>query len=185
VTVKLRSVRPALILSALLLAPALAGCSGDEPDQKHVAEAGSQVGPPAPSAAVKQHTTAGGVAFTKHYFSVANYAFGTGRTEELVKLTAPTCEICRAIVGDVSYAYQRGKIRGGQITIKEVGFPHARGVIANQLVTYSVTPYEELGKTGKVLHHQPAKSAAKIIVKLEWLDGAWRVGQLGRVADKS
>jgi len=180
VTVKLRSVGIVLSLTALL---ALSGCGGgDEPEERQQAAAAApKAEAPALPAAAKKHTTEGGVAFTKHYFSVVNYAFSTGRTAELTKLTGPACEICRATIGDVVYAHELGRIRGGQITIKEVALPDQKGVIANQQVTYDVAKYEEVNPAGKVTHSVAPKTASEIVVKLQWVDGAWRVGQLSRV----
>ncbi|MGH2603290.1 MAG: DUF6318 family protein [Dehalococcoidia bacterium] len=179
-TVKLRSVATVLSITALF---AVAGCGGaDSTDHQQAAVAAPKVELPKLPDAAEKESTAGGIAFTKHYFAVVNYAFRTGRTEELAKLTAPTCEICRATIGDVVYAYQRGTIRGGDITIKEVQLPDQKGVITNQQMTYDVAKYEEIGSSGKVLHSVTPKQGSGLVVKLTWVDGGWRVGQLRRIA---
>jgi Family of unknown function (DUF6318) len=175
----------AILLSALGLL-ATAGCGGGDGN----APAGSggssgsaaQKALPAPELpeAAKKNTPKGAEAFTRYFFASINHAFATGRTDGLLQATAPTCEICRATIGDVHYAYARGQIRGGQLSIQKMGPAKKVGPYTNRVVTYSEAKYEEIGRDGKLLYSVPAKEGFQLVVKLVWTGTGWQVAQLSR-----
>jgi uncharacterized protein DUF6318 len=181
VSVKLRTV--AIAVSALaLLATAACGGGGGTSGNAAGGAGSAQKQAPAPTlpAAATKNTTEGAEAFTRYFFASINHAFATGRTDGLVKATAPTCEICRATIGDVSYAFARGQIRGGELTIQKIGAPNKVGPYTNRLVTYSEAKYEEVGHDGKVLYSVPAKKGFQLVVKLVWTGTGWQVAQMNR-----
>jgi len=130
--------------------------------------------------AAKKQTPAGEEAFTRHFFATVNHAFASGKTDALVPLSAPTCQICRATIGDISYAFARGQIRGGDVTIQKIGPVKKADGFSNRLVTYSEEKYEEVDGAGKVLYAQPAKKGYQMVVKLTWTGSGWQVAQLNR-----
>jgi hypothetical protein len=174
VYVKIRTVVTLLSAASVL---ALAGCGGDTP----AAPAPKAAAPALPEAA-KQHTAEGGAAFTRHFFASLNQAFASGRTDDLIRLSAPTCEMCRATIGDVNYAFARGRIRGGEVKIKKIGAAKTVGPFSNRVVTYSEAKYEELDSSGKVVYALPAKDGYQLVVKLAWTGAGWQVAQIARPA---
>jgi uncharacterized protein DUF6318 len=171
VSKKLRIV--AVLLSAVG-ALALAGCG----------EAGSSSGKSLPAPvlpeAAKKNTAEGAEAFTRYFFDSINHAFASGRTDGLIQASAPTCEICRATIGDVNYAFARGQIRGGELKIDKIGKPKTVGPYSNRVVTYSEAKYEEVGPDGKVLYAVPAKQGYQLVVKLTWTGTGWQMAQMNR-----
>lgn len=177
-SVKLRTV--SAFLSALGLV-ALAGCGGDNAaDAKARKAAQNPAATPGLPDEAKKQTPEGEVAFTKHYFRAINDAFATGKTDALVHMSAPTCEICRATIGDINYAYARGQIRGGELRVQKIGPAEDVGAFSNRLVTYSEAKYEEVDGDGAVLYAAPAKSDYRMMIKLTWTGTGWQVAQLKR-----
>jgi Family of unknown function (DUF6318) len=175
--VKLRTV--AVVLSALGLV-ALAGCGGGDTPAGSAQKKQAQLAAPVLPEAARKNTAEGAAAFTKYFFDTINHAFTSGSIDGLIRATAPTCEICRATIGDVNYAYARGQIRGGQLRVEKIGPPKVVGPYTNRLVTYSETKYEEVGHDGKVLYALPAKQGFQLVVKLAWTGTGWQVAQMNR-----
>jgi hypothetical protein len=174
---------------AVLGCMALAGCGGgSSPSAPNGTAANSAVGGgttdgsvPQLSALAKEQTDAGEEAFTRYFFQVVNHAFQTGQTAPLINATAPTCQICRATIGDISYAFARGRIRGGELTVQKVSPHKGKDGVYNRVVTYSETKYEEVDARGKVMQSLPAKKSYQLLVKLVWAGSGWQVAQLSRL----
>jgi len=173
VSVKLRTVAASLSVVGVL---AVAGCGGGDTPFAQVQKATA----PAIPEEAKKNTPQGGAAFTTYFFASVNHAFASGRTDDLVRLSAPTCEMCRGTIGDVSYAFARGRIRGGEVTVQKIGSPKKAGEFTNRLVTYSEAKYEEVDPDGKVVYTVPAKQRYQLVVKLAWTGTGWQVAQLAR-----
>jgi hypothetical protein len=175
VSVMLRTVAALLSVLGVL---ATAGCGGDDP----LGTTGKSAAGPAPALPEQatKKTPAGEVAFTKYFFETVNHAFASGRTDTLVKLSAPTCQICRSTIGDVNYAFGRGQIRGGEVRVEKIGPARTVGELRNRLVTYSEARYEEVDGKGKVLFAMPAKRDFQMVIKLTWTGTGWQVAQLNR-----
>jgi len=180
VSVKLRTVAALMSVPALF---ATAGCGlSDQPGKAGNGEAGQAAAAAAPVLPdeAKKRTPAGEESFARYFFATVNHAFASGKTDALVPLSAPTCQICRATIGDISYAFARGQIRGGDVTIQKIGPAKKADGFSNRLVTYSEETYEEVDGAGKVLYAQPAKKGYQMVVKLTWTGSGWQVAQLNR-----
>jgi uncharacterized protein DUF6318 len=173
VNVKLRTVVALVFVLGVL---ATAGCGGGGTPGAQAQQAAAPVLPDA----AKKKTPKGGAAFTKYFFASINHAFASGRTDHLVRLSAPTCEMCRGTIGDVSYAFARGRIRGGEVSVEKIGSPTDVGEFTNRLVTYSEAKYEEIDRDGKVAYAVAAKNGYQLVVKLAWSGTGWQVAQLTR-----
>jgi hypothetical protein len=124
-----------LVVGALALLLALAGCDGDPkaepstpPTSSSVSTTPSPSAPMLPSAA-EANTKAGAIAFVKHYVEVQNFAARTGDTSTFRTLSLASCEECRSIVRRIERVYAHGgRIEGeGWLTRSAVGMSNAPG----------------------------------------------------------
>jgi len=68
--------------------------------------------------AAKEHSKAGLIAFTEHWYSALGYAFETGDTQPLSDITGNACEPCESIKKSVTSWNSKGRwISGGRMTV--------------------------------------------------------------------
>lgn len=176
-----RALRAAALSAAALLA--LSACGGDD-DPLPGKEAGSAPSSP-PLAALPadadERTAAGAEAFAKYYFqSVVNNAYSTGNLTGLVRYSHPECIVCRATVGDIATAWTRGRVDGGQVTVKQIKTSQFNDNLTNVELTYSTTRYVESDPDGKTVFSSPAKLDLDLLLQLQWNSGQkiWRVREI-------
>lgn len=166
--------RAAALTAAALLA--LTACGGDDDDPlgddgPGGTPGGSGIGggtATIPDAATK-NTDAGAEAFAKYYFeSVINGAYTTGTISSLIKYSHPLCIVCRATVGDISSAWARGKVDGGQTSVTIGDATKANENLTNVELKYSKTRYVELDGSGKNVFSSPAQNGLDIVLQLQW-----------------
>ena len=205
----LRSGATALVLGGALL---LAGCSGGAPaDPGSGSPTAAESAPPSatptptptPSAVykpadasgpaqnvpvpvlpevAKTETKEGAEAFTKYWFSILSYAYETGETTELSKLSQPGCAFCEGLVTDIEAAWAEGKwISGGQIEI-----PVATAKPSNDGSTQVILQVlqKELvihNRDGSPYQEKTAATNAGSVAMLKFADAGWVVGDLGLI----
>jgi hypothetical protein len=130
----------------------------------------------------KTETKEGAEAFTKHWFSVLSYAYETGDTAALSKLSNPQCAFCQGLVADIEAAWAEGKwISGGQIEIPvATAKPSTDGatqvvlqVLQKELVIHNPdgSPYQE----------KTAATNSGSVAMVRFADSAWVVNDLGLI----
>lgn len=130
----------------------------------------------------KTETKEGAEAFTKHWFAVLSYAYETGDTGALSKLSKPGCTFCQGLVADIGAAWAEGKwISGGQIEIPvATASPSTDGVtqvvvqvLQKELVIHNQdgSPYQE----------KTAATNAGSVAMIEFVDSEWAVNDLGLI----
>jgi hypothetical protein len=169
-----RVVAASLSAAAVL---ALSGCGGDDPlSGASSTPKASEVTVDVPEAA-RKHTADGSVEFTKFYFDKINEAFSTGEYAPLVKLSHSDCTVCRQTVGDVAFAFSRGKMSGGKITLESVKSLNTADKINAVAFVYKKEPYSELDSSGNTLLSKEAVSIP-FVVQTEWTGDSWVMRQL-------
>lgn len=183
-----RALRAAALSAAALLT--LSACGGDDaplpppPDK----EAG-----PTPSSAplvslpadADDRTEAGAEAFAKYYFqSVVNNAYSTGNLTALVKYSHPECIVCRATVGDIASAWTRGRVDGGQVTVKEINTSTFEENLTNVDLSYSTTRYVEKDPAGKTVFSSPAKLDLQLLLQLQW-NNSQKIWQIREIVNQA
>lgn len=102
----------------------------------------------------KTETKEGAQAFTKHWFSILSYAYETGDTAALSKLSKAECTFCQGLVDNIKAAWSDGQwISGGRIETPAVTADAPAGksshitlqVIQKELVIHNAdgSPYQE------------------------------------------
>ena len=130
----------------------------------------------------KTETKEGAEAFTKYWFSVLSYAYETGDTVALSKLSKAECIFCQGLVDDIEAAWAEGKwISGGQIDIPvATAKPSTNGsmqvilqVLQKELVIRNQdgSPYQD--KT-------PATNAGSVAM-VKFSEAGWVVDDLGLI----
>ncbi|KRE90703.1 DUF6318 family protein [Arthrobacter sp. Soil764] len=130
----------------------------------------------------KTETKEGAEAFTKYWFSVLSYAYETGDTVALSKLSKAECIFCQGLVDDIEAAWAEGKwISGGQIDIPvATAKPSTSGsmqvilqVLQKELVIRNQdgSPYQD--KT-------PATNAGSVAM-VKFSEAGWVVDDLGLI----
>jgi len=130
----------------------------------------------------KTETKEGAEAFTKYWFSVLSYAYETGDTDALSKLSKPGCAFCQGLVADIEAAWAEGKwVSGGQIEIPvATATPSTDGstqvvlqVLQKELVIRNQdgSPYQE----------KTAATNSGSVAMLNFADSGWVVNDLGLI----
>lgn len=70
--------------------------------------------PPAMPPEARTNTPAGAKAFVRHWFNALNFAYRTGNTEPLRKLSSPSCDTCVEFSRSAENIYRNGSLQGGQ-----------------------------------------------------------------------
>jgi len=130
----------------------------------------------------KTETKEGAEAFTKHWFSVLSYAYETGDTAGLSKLSKPECAFCRGLISDIEAAWAEGKwISGGQIEI-----PVATATPSNDGSTQVVLQVlqKELtihNQDGSPYQDKTAATNSGSVAMVAFADSGWVVNDLGLI----
>ncbi|MFB0837688.1 DUF6318 family protein [Arthrobacter sp. E44] len=130
----------------------------------------------------KTETKEGAEAFMKHWFSVLSYAYETGDTAALSKLSKTECTFCQGLVADIEAAWGEGKwISGGQIEIPvATAKPSTDGstqvvlqVLQKELVIHNPdgSPYQE----------KTAATNSGSVAMVRFADSGWVVNDLGLI----
>ena len=130
----------------------------------------------------KTETKEGAEAFTKYWFSVLSYAYETGDTVVLSKLSKAECAFCQGLVDDIEAAWAEGKwISGGQIEIPvATAKPSTDGstqvvlqVLQKELVIHN--------KDGSPYQEKTAATNAGSVAMVKFADAGWLVNDLGLI----
>ncbi|BCW53484.1 DUF6318 family protein [Arthrobacter sp. FX8] len=128
----------------------------------------------------KTETKEGAEAFTKYWFSVLSYAYETGDTVALSKLSKAECTFCRGLVDDIEAAWAEGKwISGGQI---EVPVATAKPSTNGSMQVVLQVLQKELAihnHDGSLYQEKTAATNAGSVAMVKFADAAWVVNDLG------
>ena len=156
---------PRVLVGAVVLLLALAGCGGDpkadpstSPSVPSASPISTTPAPPALPEAAKANTKAGAIAFVKYYVGLINHLQRTGDESALRQASAAACKSCAAVVAAANRIYDSGgHVEGGQWTIDQVtAFKpspqlwavRTRGSIAPSTVIHGDTSPKETGSGG-------------------------------------
>jgi hypothetical protein len=116
------------------------------------------VAKPVPAPEVSSGGVEGAKAFVRYYNEVLNYAYATGDTEELQRLSAPGCAACQLSINSVRrFNANGGHVEGGWRAVLSAELPgRPAGPNFQLLVTTSVTEGRVVNRTGQVIHQEPA-----------------------------
>ncbi len=130
----------------------------------------------------KTETKEGAEAFAKYWFSILSYAYETGDTNALSKISKTECAFCQGLVDDIEAAWAENKwISGGQIEIPvATAKPAADGstqvvlqVLQKELIIHNQdgSPYQE----------KTAATNAGSVAIMKFADEGWVVDDLGLI----
>ncbi len=174
----------------LIAAAVLAGCSGTaepppgespehahEPGQVSASPAARQATSPAQPAQASRRSAEGARAFALHYLRQVDYAYASGDTGGLERVSAPDCTTCQGIIGSIRSVYDSGgAVRGGGTTVTEAKVGGAvRSGVAEVDVQFDSAAYQELDESGAVVYEEPARRRQGVFVELRWAGGRWQV----------
>lgn len=133
---------------------------------------------PVMPAAAKAKTKEGLEAFARYWFEQLNYAYETGKTNELSATTAQTCELCSNLVGAVKHNYQGDRwLVGGKIAAAAISTKFDAGTDGNYQVVVQV-------QQSKISYFAPDRSQFRAptppsdtgnIMLSAFRNGAWQV----------
>ena len=115
---------PRLVVGAVVLLLALAGCGGDpkaepSPTKSVTTPVSTTPAPPVMPEAAKADTKAGAIAFVKHYIDLINYAQATGDLDVLAGVEDRDCESCANGRDALAKIYDAGGvIKGGELSFR-------------------------------------------------------------------
>lgn len=130
----------------------------------------------------KTETKEGAEAFTKYWFSVLSYAYETGDTTTLSKLSKGGCAFCQGLVDDIETAWAEGKwISGGQIEVPAAtAKPSTDGsmqvvlqVLQKELVIHN--------QDGSLYQDKTAATNAGSVAMVKFDNAGWTVNDLGLI----
>lgn len=176
-----RALRAAVLSAAVLMA--LSACGGDDDPLEKKSTGANPTAPPlaALPAEADDRTSAGAEAFAKYYFTnIVNNAYSAGNLAGLVQYSHPECIVCRATVGDIATAWTRGRVDGGQVTVKSVTTSKFDENLTNVDLSYSTTRYVEIDADGKTVFSSPAKLDLDLLLQLQWSSSKkiWQVREI-------
>lgn len=130
----------------------------------------------------KTETKEGAEAFTKYWFSVLSYAYETGDTAALSKLSKAECSFCQGLVNDIEAAWAEDKwVSGGQIEIPvATAEPSTDGAMQ---VVLQVLQKELLihNQDGSLYQEKTAATNAGSVAMVNYADAEWVVHHLGLI----
>ena len=207
-----RGIRSGAVASVIAASVALAGCAGgapadpgtSSPAASESTSASTSPSPtPTPSAVykpadasgpaqnvpvpvlpevAKTETKEGAEAFTKYWFSILSYAYETGDTVALSKLSKAECAFCHGLVDDIEAAWAEGKwISGGQI---EIPVATAKSSADGSMQVVLQVLQKELvihNQDGSPYQEKTAATNAGSVAMVKFADAGWLVNDLGLI----
>jgi hypothetical protein len=130
----------------------------------------------------KTETKEGAEAFSKYWFSVLSYAYETGDTAALSKLSEAECSFCQVLISDIEAAWAEGRwISGGQIEIPvATAKPSTDG---DTQVVLQVLQKELLihNQDGSPYQEKTAATNAGSVAMVNFAGAEWVVNDLGLI----
>lgn len=130
----------------------------------------------------KMETKEGAEAFTKYWFSILSYAYETGDTVALSKLSKAECAFCQGLVDDIEAAWAEGKwISGGQI---EIPVATAKSSADGSMQVVLQVLQKELvihNQDGSPYQEKTAATNAGSVAMVKFADAGWLVNDLGLI----
>jgi Family of unknown function (DUF6318) len=136
--------------------------------------------PPEPPPAARKYSITGAAAFIGHYVDTLNYAYETGDTKALERISVPRCQSCRNNRAVIEGTYKNGAtFRGGHIRLIAAE-PTSADVKENLVVAaaWSSTHREQVASDGAVVGSYPASPQSLGEFTLQWNGTTWLVSEI-------
>jgi hypothetical protein len=137
----------------------------------------ASIAKPAPAPEVSSDGVEGAKAFVRYYSELLNYAYATGDSRELRRLSSDACLACQRSINAIRHIYEAGgRAEGGWFTVLSIEAIGADpGPRVRLTVTRSGTEFKTLDAKGKVLHSEPAVDAFAATWEVNKGAGIWIV----------
>lgn len=149
-------------------------------------EAGTPTSAPALPELAQQHTDAGAVAFTEHWFKAAEWSASQGETAYLESISAKDCEYCATFLTVVREgAAAGGSLEGGGFSTADIAV--ARELPTGALIldlTYEEKAGRQINPDGTTHHEWAAVPPGGRQVMVKWEEGeGWLMHGFGLRAE--
>lgn len=139
--------------------------------------------PPKPALpqAATEHTDAGAIAFTEHWFAVLSYAYASGDTDAIWEISnKETCEGCKALAERIQSRYANdGYMTDGNIEVKSTGVLPYRENDATVLVVNISQEEIQVHENGSIAPTRSDKqSDGSLLVYTRLSPGGWELEHL-------
>jgi hypothetical protein len=176
--------RSSVTAALLCIAAAVSACSDDNPDDTvtppptttSAAPSPSEVPTPTLPAAAKADK-AGAEAFVRYFWDVFNYTYASGDTKLLRSISDKNCKFCQSVADDVDLLTSNGdRTEGSRASLRTVIAPPAdprEGFLVYTVIAQSGGRI--ITADGSVRSTSPAEPEQRSDVRVQWIDGAWRM----------
>lgn len=186
-----RTAQGAFAIALLAGVPSVTSCTTTDPSDGGSTTSSSPTGapaaspsptvPPGPDApperdpAMDTPSADGAAALAAYFVGVYDYAYATGDTGELARLSSDSCSFCKSAISDIKQSRAAGDIEEGGGTVVE----YADGVEISPSEWYTATlrvkqrASTRRSATGEVVVQDP-ESRSDLYFAISWVNG-WRV----------
>ena len=176
------------LIATLLLLPALASCSDDEPGSSGSGDPTSPATseptptgtpPPTEPPEASEHTAAGAKAFVEYWVTLYSAAVASGDTEALIEISTPACRACRRITSLIESIYTEGgsvESDGWEV----VRHDSATLTSANTATVHTVLTLhpERIQRPDEPVERHPGAPRAEMTFDLDWESSRWTMHEI-------
>ena len=136
--------------------------------------------PPKKPAGADEDSTAGAKKAIQYFFDVRMYAYETGETAPLTKMSHEECRYCGISVSEAkAHASAGERVDGPRMTVGTVEYVGmGEGVFPTYDVTLTQHPWKLYGRDGSLVDENPATRTIDGVMSLERHGTSWRVRAL-------
>jgi hypothetical protein len=136
--------------------------------------------PPDVPATALLHSSAGASAFAVYFYRVLGWSLQVGDSSLLTRVSASSCAMCNAYVGDLqSLAKNHERIQGSSITVLDAQVlpgPAEQAIQQQVKISYVQESYVIIAQSGPVGAALPQQSPT-VVLTLTWTTNQWKVSQ--------
>ena len=124
-------------------------------------------------AKARENSDEGAVAFVEHYIDVFNFASATGKTDELDRLSSPSCEGCQSYIDLYRGTYDAGGFYQGSDW--ELGQFETEKRPQDAHVVYAAmsAPAGKYKSSTDDIERESKPEEAELVFSLEFREGRW------------
>jgi hypothetical protein len=123
-------------------------------------------------ALAREQSRAGAKAFVRHYIELINYAWASGRTDELKALAAASCAVCRKSALSIEHVFTAGGSKtDGEWSVSAIAVLPTEPLqqpVVDAAISIAAGSLKESASSAPV-SIQP--SSSHLTFRLEWKDG--------------